>query len=189
VQGIVHRTRETEHPATRLELVVVRVERGDFGLETLADTDGPDELLELAALLDGRAVHQLPVVHHTLREGLATGRATEVAVEAERLANGEVRLDGEHRGAGALLLAEDLTTTLVQARVDTTNGVLRALDLDYRDLLAQGTIPVYVLLTEVDRLLETRLRQQASSVADTTSRRDELSTATVDGVGVQLTEG
>ena len=38
---------------TSLELVVVGVERGDFGLETLARTDALDELLELAALVEG----------------------------------------------------------------------------------------------------------------------------------------
>lgn len=37
----------------RLELVVVRVERGNLGLETLAHTDAADEFLELAALLEG----------------------------------------------------------------------------------------------------------------------------------------
>lgn len=37
-----------------LELVVVGVEGRDLGLETLADTDIPDGLLELAALVDGR---------------------------------------------------------------------------------------------------------------------------------------
>ena len=37
---------------TRLELVVVRVERRHLGLETLADTDVLDHLLELRALLE-----------------------------------------------------------------------------------------------------------------------------------------
>ena len=40
------------HMYIPLELVVVGVERRDFGLETLADTDAPDQLLELAALLE-----------------------------------------------------------------------------------------------------------------------------------------
>ena len=38
----------------RLELVVVRVERRDLGLEALAFPDVHDELLELAALLERR---------------------------------------------------------------------------------------------------------------------------------------
>ncbi len=36
----------------RLELVVVRVERGNLRLETLAHTDAADEFLELATLLE-----------------------------------------------------------------------------------------------------------------------------------------
>ena len=37
-----------------LELVVIGVEGRYLGLETLADTDIPDGLLELAALVEGR---------------------------------------------------------------------------------------------------------------------------------------
>ena len=40
--------------------------------------------------------------------------------------------------------------------------------------------------TEVDRLLETWLREQARRVADTTARRDDLSSTTVDRIGVEL---
>ena len=76
------------------------------------------------------AVHDLPVVQYGLRERLATSLRTKLAVEAERLHDGQVRLDGEHGCADTLLLREDLTTALVQARVDTTDRVLRALDLD-----------------------------------------------------------
>ena len=77
------------------------------------------------------AVHQLPVVEDGLRERLARRRRAELAVEAERLHDGQERLDGEHGGSGPLLLREDLSTTLVEHGVDTANGVLRALDLDY----------------------------------------------------------
>ena len=69
------------------------------------------------------------MVHDGLREGLATSRGTELAVEAERLHDGQVRLNREHGRADTLLLGEDLATTLVQARVDTADRVLRALDL------------------------------------------------------------
>ena len=76
------------------------------------------------------AVHDLPVVQYGLRERLATSLRTKLAVEAERLHDGQVRLDGEHGRADTLLLAEDLTTTLVEHRVDTADRVLGTLDLD-----------------------------------------------------------
>ena len=76
------------------------------------------------------AVKHLPMVHHRLRERLAGRRGAEVAVEAEGLHDRQVRLDREHGRADTLLFAEDLATTLVEHRVDTTDRVLRALDLD-----------------------------------------------------------
>ena len=76
------------------------------------------------------AVHLLPVVQDRLRECLTTGLRTKLAVEAERLHDGQVRLDREHGRADTLLLAEDLTTTLVEHRVDTADRVLGTLDLD-----------------------------------------------------------
>ena len=71
------------------------------------------------------------MVEHGLGERLATGLRTELAVEAERLHDGQVGLDREHGRSGTLLFAEDLATTLVEHGVDTTDRVLRALDLDY----------------------------------------------------------
>jgi hypothetical protein len=80
------------------------------------------------------AAHDLPVVEDERRERLAAGRAAEVAVEAERLRDGKVSLDSEHRRADTLLLAEHLPTTLVEARVDAADRVLRALDLDCEEV-------------------------------------------------------
>ena len=138
-------------------------------LETLANTDSLDHGLKLAVLLERGTVHELPMVKDSLREGLALGRATEIRVETEGLHDRQVRLDREHGGSGTLLLGEDLATTPVEHRVDTTNGVLRALDLD-----------------KVDRLLETGGGEQARSVGNTTASGDKLSSTTVDGVGMEL---
>ena len=132
--------------------------------------------------------HDFPVIEDGLREGLALRVRAEVGGETERLVDGQVSLDREHRRSGALLLREYLATTLVEAGVDTADGVLRALDLDYAEELCQfrGGHTKEIEHTEVDRLLETGLREQACGVADTTARRDDLSSTTVDRIGVEL---
>lgn len=99
-------------------------------LETFPCTNGPDEFLHLAALVEGVSSHLLPMVEDRLREGLSSGVGAQLSVEAEGLGNGEVSLDSEHRGSWALLFTEDLATTLVQATVDTANSVFWALNLD-----------------------------------------------------------
>jgi hypothetical protein len=57
---------------------------------------------------------------------------------------------------------------IIETHVDTTLSVLRALDLD-----------------RVHRLLETRLGEEGGSVADSSADGDELSSTSVDGVGVK----
>lgn len=75
--------------------------------------------------------HDVPMIEDTLGEGLTGGVLTEISVETEGLGDREVSLDGEHGCSDPLLLAEDLSTTLVQTTVDTTNGVFGTLDFDY----------------------------------------------------------
>ena len=128
------------------------------------------------------------MVEHGLWEGLTRRRRAKVAVEAEGLGDRQVRLDGEHRRSGPLLFTEDLSTALVEHTVYTADGVLGALNLDY----IQGQCWEFRfgeatrVHTEIDGLLKSRLREQAGSVADTTTRRNDLSSTTVNGVGVQL---
>ena len=70
------------------------------------------------------------MVHDGLGEGLARCCRTKGTVEAERLHDGQVSLDGEHRRSRPLLLREDLSTALVEHAVDTADRVLGTLDLD-----------------------------------------------------------
>ena len=49
----------------------ITTEPSSTNLETLAGTDALDELLELAALLDRRTSHDLPMIEHRLWEGLS----------------------------------------------------------------------------------------------------------------------
>ena len=109
------------------------------------------------------------MVHDRLRERLTRRSSTEVTVEAERLHDGQVSLDGEHGSSRTLLLGEDLSTTLVEDGVDTADRVLGTLDLD-----------------EVDGLLETGGGEQARGVADTTASGDDLASTTVNGISVEL---
>lgn len=71
------------------------------------------------------------MIEDGLREGLTRGGGTELSVKAERFHDRKVGLDGEDGGTGTLLFADDLSTTLVEDGVDTTDGVLGTLDLDY----------------------------------------------------------
>jgi hypothetical protein len=88
------------------------------------------------------------MIEHTLGEGLAGGVGPELTVEAEGLSDGEVGLDREHGGSGALLFAEDLSTTLVQTTINTTDGVFRALNLNCRCRYGQSTKLHDILFSE-----------------------------------------
>ena len=76
------------------------------------------------------AVHRLPVIEHRLWEGLSSGMRAQLSIEAEGLGDREVCLHCEHRSSWPLFFTEHLSTTLVQAAVNTANGVFRALNLD-----------------------------------------------------------
>ena len=104
----------------------------------------------------------------TLREGLTGGLRTEIGGETEGLEDGQVGLNLVERSTGALFFSNDVSTTLIQARINTTNGVFWALDID-----------------EEDGFLETRLGGQDGGVDDTTASGDDLSTTTMDGIGVE----
>ena len=74
------------------------------------------------------SIHEIPVIEHTLRESLSTGRGAELAIETERLHDREVCFNGEHGCSYPLFLADHLATALVQYVVDTTNGLFRTLN-------------------------------------------------------------
>lgn len=142
---------------------------GNLDLETLALAHLLNNLANLAGAIQRRATRKdLPVVEDGLREGLAGGGGTEIAVEAERLHDGQVGLDGEERSTRALLLVEDVTSPAGKDAVDTTHGGLGDLDLD-----------------QEDGLEESGLGKEGRGVQNTTSSRDDLATTTVDSIGVE----
>jgi len=67
-----------------------------------------------------------------------------------------------------LFFTKHLATTFVQYRVDSSDGVFRALNLH-----------------EVDRFLETRGSQQSSGITHTTTHRDDLTSSTMDGISME----
>jgi len=108
------------------------------------------------------------VIEDRLREGLTRSSSTQIAIEAERLHDGQIGLDVEERSAWALLLVEDVTSPAGEDAVDAAHGVLGNLNLD-----------------KEDGLEESRLGQESCGVQHTTSSGNNLATTTVDGISVQ----
>ena len=102
-------------------------------LEALAGSNALHNFLDLGTLVEARTRHQLPVVEHALREGLPLSALSQIGSETEGLHDGQVGLHGEHGSTGPLLLREHLSTSLVEYGVNTTNGVLRALNFGYEE--------------------------------------------------------
>jgi hypothetical protein len=150
-----------------LQLVEEAVEGRDLEGETLPLTGGEDDVLGLAGD-EGVALDDLPVVEHALGEGLAGGGRAEIGGEAEGLHDGQVGLDVVERGAGTLLLRDDVAATPVEGGVDAAHGRLGALDLD-----------------EVHGLHEAGRGGELASVDDAAGSGDDLTTTAVDGVGVE----
>ena len=153
----------------RLQLVVVVVDVRYLNLDTLALTHISNDLTRHGGVVKRRAtLEDLPVVEDQLREGLTGSVGTEIGGETERLVDGQVSLDVEEGSTDTLVLLEDVTSPAGKDTVDTTHGLLGNLDLD-----------------EVDRLLESGLGEKSSSVQDTTSSRNDLTTTTVNSISVE----
>lgn len=154
---------------SRLQLVVVVLDTRNVLLDTLALSHGGNDLADLAGRVERRTTGEdLPVVEDGLGESLSGGGLSEISVETERLENGEVGLDVEERSTGSLLLAEDVTTSSGKNTVDTTHSLLGDLNLD-----------------EVDGLEKSGLGEKRGGVQDTTGSGDDLTTTTVNGIGVE----
>lgn len=154
---------------SRLQLIVVVIDTGHLDLETLALSHGGDNLADLAGAVERRATGQnLPVIEDGLGEGLSRSSLAQISVEAEGLQDGEVGLDVEQRSTGSLLLVEDVTTSSGEDTVHTTHGLLGDLNLDQVDGLEKGG-----------------LGEEGRGVQDTTGSGDDLTTAAVNGIGVE----
>lgn len=150
------------------ELVDEVVEGWHASAETLSGTDGIDEDRGLAAFFLGIASELLPMREDALGEGTARSGGAEGLSETEGLGDRKEGLHVDERGSLDGLLLVDDTSTLGEALVDTTNGVIGALDLDLEDGLD-----------------EPGASGELSGVEDTTSGRHDLATTSVDSIGVE----
>jgi len=150
-----------------LEFVQIVAELGHLVLQTLALAHGEDEVLSLARIHGTAALQVLPMREDHLRESLTGGGGTERGGETEGLGHGQMALDLDERSAFTLDGLEDDTTTDVQGGVDTGGGVLGAGNLD-----------------QEDGLLKSGLGGHHRGEADTTHRRHDLTSTTMDGIGM-----
>eukprot|EP00438_Fugacium_kawagutii_P020096 Skav232648 [mRNA] locus=scaffold2334:107781:121188:+ [translate_table: standard] len=155
-------------PKWDLELVQVVAKGRHLHLEVLALADLQNQLLHLAALVQRISWQVLPVIEDALREGLSTGGLSQGRHEAEGLGHGEVGLHLHQGRSLALVLLEDAAAAQVHAVVHAAHGLLGTGDLHQEDGLLQGW-------------LGGQLRGEAASAG----WRHDLSSTTVDGIGVQ----
>ena len=92
----------------------------------------------LGTFLERITVELFPMIEDALREGTTGGSGTESLSETEGLSDGQVSLHVDKRGSGNGVLLIDNTTTLGEALVDTTDGVIGALDLNEEDRLLEA---------------------------------------------------
>merc|ERR1712196_173273 len=136
-------------------------------LKVLALTDLKHLLLHLASN-HGIALEVIPVIEDALREGLSARCLTKRGHEAEGLRDWQVGLGLDNGGALTRILLEHAATAQVHDVVDTRHSWLRAGDLDQEHRLLQG-----------------RLASQLTSKAGTSRRRHDLTSATVNSIGVE----
>ena len=108
------------------------------------------------------------MVEHALREGTAGSDGTESLGETEGFSDGQVGLKLDERSSRDGLFSDNNTSSGGEALVNTTNGIIGALDFD-----------------EEDRLLEAGLSGELASVEDSSGSGDELSATSVDSIGVE----
>lgn len=152
----------------RLQFVQVLGQIGQTLLKSLTFTGILDNLVGLAGWLARVTGQHLPMVEHALREGLSTGVGAQIGGEAERLVDGQIRLDDEHGGTDNLVLLEHVTTTPVQHTVDATNGNLGTLNL-----------------AQIDGLHKAGAGRDGGGVQATTGCGNDLATTAMDGISVK----
>jgi len=109
------------------------------------------------------------MIETALGEGLAGGEGSKMSGETEGVSDREVSLDVEEGSSHNGFFGEDDSSSLREALVDTVHDVVGGRDID-----------------EVDGLLESGGSSVLASVEDSSSSGDDLSTTSVDGIGMKL---
>ena len=150
------------------ELVDEVVEGWNAGTEALSGTNLLDKNACLACWVEGITVEALPMREDALGEGTSGGGGSEGLGETEGLGDGKEGLHVDKRCSWDGFFFVDDTSALGQALVDATDGVIRALDLD-----------------QEDRLDESGLSSKLTGVEDSSSSWHDLTTTSVDSIGVK----
>jgi len=150
------------------ELVKEVVEGGDAFFETLSLSDSGNEFSGLGSFFFRVSVHDFPMIEHALWEGTARGGCSESLGETEGLSDWQVCLHVDEWSSRDWLFSNDNTSTLGEALVDSTDGIIWALDFNQEDWL-----------------LESWACGKLTSVEHTTSGWNDLTTTSVDSIGVE----
>jgi len=118
--------------------------------------------------VEGITLQDLPVVKDALREGLSRGVRAKIGSESERFVNGEESFHVLERTGAAIFFSDDLSTTPVEHAVDATDHGAGALDLD-----------------EIDWFHHSRFGGQLAGIEAASSGGNDLSSSSMDGVGVK----
>merc|ERR1719411_950364 len=152
----------------RLHFVQVIVQRWGSRFQPLPLLALLNDLVGLGAISKGTARKDLPVVKHTLWEGLASSVGPQVSCEPEGLVDRQVSLHHEHGSAGSLCFLEHVSSPPVEHAVDATDCILWALNLN-----------------QVHWFHHSGFGSQQASVQNTPGRWNDLTAPTVNGISVE----
>jgi len=151
-----------------LKFVDKTIQSRDFKLDGFPLSCAEDDLVGFGAEFEGIGGQDLPMVKDALREGLARSVRSEIGGETEGLIDGKEGLDVLEGTRTTIFFGNDLASSSVEHAIDTTDDASRALDFD-----------------EVNGLHDAGFGGQGASINASTSGGDDLTSSSVDGVGVE----
>lgn len=151
-----------------LQLVIVLIQIWQTLLQALTFASILHDLIGFRCWLGGISGQDLPMIKYALWEGLSSCVRAKISCEAERLVDGQVCLDDEHRCSSDLRFFENVSTTTIQHTIDTSDGNFWTLNF-----------------AKIDGLHETWCGCDERSIQAATSSWNDLTTTAMDGVSVK----